>query len=276
MEENIALARRFLLEHFVSRGMVIDFAVHAPEKEDGGIRTLIFHVLAPIRPIEPNGTWGWKQHRVYALDEDGNRIRDADGNFVFHAVATTDWGSPVTLEYWREQWAAMCNAKFEEKGLAVRIDHRSYVRQGLDLLPTVHEGATVRAMERKGIPTDKGEFNRWIKATNALIREVKRKISTLLDWIQETKAELSKPQESDLVSPAERLLHWAQCKVLFPKRKGTELERNERSLSLSARKRYLHTGRFARTGGEPQQHGGAYEKNAGRRNRPYERDPQLV
>ena len=200
MEENIALARRFLLEHFVSRGMVIDFAVHAPEKEDGGIPNPHFHVLAPIRPIEPNGTWGCKQHRVYALDEDGNRIRDADGNFVFHAVATTDWGSPVTLEYWREQWAAMCNAKFEEKGLAVRIDHRSYVRQGLDLLPTVHEGATVRAMERKGIPTDKGKFNRWIKATNALIREVKRKISTLLDWIQETKAELSKPQESDLVS----------------------------------------------------------------------------
>ena len=200
MEENIALARQFLLEHFVSRGMVVDFAVHAPEKEDGGIPNPHFHVLAPIRPIEQNGKWGCKQHRVYELDEDGNRIRDADGNFVFNAVATTDWGSPETLEYWREQWAAMCNAKFEEKGLAVRIDHRSYARQGLDLLPTIHEGATVRAMERKGIPTDKGEFNRWIKATNALIREVKRKISTLLNWIQETKAELSKPQESDLVS----------------------------------------------------------------------------
>ncbi|MFQ7398603.1 MAG: MobA/MobL family protein [Neglectibacter sp.] len=32
------------------------------------------------------------------------------------------------------------NTKFEEKGLDVRIDHRSYVRQGLDLIPTVHEG----------------------------------------------------------------------------------------------------------------------------------------
>ena len=44
------------------------------------------------------------------------------------------------------------NAKFAEKGLTVRIDHRSYERQGVDLLPTIHEGATVRAMEKKGIP----------------------------------------------------------------------------------------------------------------------------
>ena len=36
-EENIALARQFLTEHFVSRGMVVDFAVHEPEKEEGGI-----------------------------------------------------------------------------------------------------------------------------------------------------------------------------------------------------------------------------------------------
>ena len=36
MEENIALARRFLMEQFVSKGMVVDFAVHAPDKKDGG------------------------------------------------------------------------------------------------------------------------------------------------------------------------------------------------------------------------------------------------
>ena len=40
---------------------------------------------------------------------------------------------------WREAWADMVNARFEEKGLDCRIDHRSYVDQGLDLIPTVHE-----------------------------------------------------------------------------------------------------------------------------------------
>ena len=200
LEENIALARQFLLENFVSRGMVVDFAVHQPDREDGGIPNPHFHVLCPIRPIEQNGKWGLKQRRVYELDEDGNRIRDQNGEFVFNAVPTTDWGSPETLEHWREAWAEMCNAKFAEKGLDVRIDHRSYERQGVELLPTVHEGATVRAMEKKGIRTEKGEFNRWIKATNAVIKDIRKKISLLFDWITEIKAELAKPQTPDLVS----------------------------------------------------------------------------
>ncbi len=139
-----------------------------------------------------------KQHRVYELDEEGNRLLDTDGNYIFNAVPTTDWGSPETLEYWREQWAALCNAKFEEKGLPERIDHRSYERQGIDLLPTIHEGPAVRQMEAKGIRTDKGDFNRWIKATNAVIRDIKKKIAALLDWLKETKDELSKPKAPDL------------------------------------------------------------------------------
>ena len=200
MDENIALARRFLLEHFVSRGMVVDFAIHVPDTQPGGISNPHFHVMSPIRPIDPNGKWGSKQHRVYELDEDGNRLQDPDGNYIFNAVPTTDWGSPETLEYWREQWAAMCNTKFEEMGYDERIDHRSYERQGIDLLPTIHEGPAVRQMEAKGIRTDKGEFNRWIKATNALVRGIREKIAALLDWVKNAKEELAKPQMPDLIS----------------------------------------------------------------------------
>ena len=50
LEENIALARRFLLDNFVSRGMIADFAVHQPDKA-GGIENPHFHVLCPIRPL---------------------------------------------------------------------------------------------------------------------------------------------------------------------------------------------------------------------------------
>ena len=35
-------------------------------------------------------------------------------------------------------------------------------------------------MEKKGIRTEKGEFNRWIKATNAVIRDIKKKITSLM------------------------------------------------------------------------------------------------
>ena len=50
--------------------------------------------------------------------------------------------------------------------LDCHIDHRSYVRQRLDLIPTVHEGHNVRKMEAKGLATEKGQLNRWIRATN--------------------------------------------------------------------------------------------------------------
>ena len=223
-EENIALARQFLTEHFVSRGMVVDFAVHEPEKEDGGINNPHFHFMCPIRPIEQNGKWGLKQKREYVLDENGNRIPDGKGDYVFNAVPTTDWGSADTLEFWREQWAVMCNAKFEEKGLEVRIDHRSYERQGVELLPTIHEGPTVRAMEKKGIKTEKGEFNRWIRATNAFIRNLRKNLSALLESIKEIKAELDKPQSDPVIIPLQRYFDMRNAKAYSQKAKVSNLK----------------------------------------------------
>ena len=200
MQENIALARQFLLENFVSRGMVVDFSVHSPDKEDGGISNPHFHVMCPIRPIESDGSWGNKQRREYVLDEHGERVLDeaGNGNYVFNAVSTTDWGKPETLETWRQGWAETCNAKFAEKGLDCRIDHRSYERQGIEQIPTIHEGPSVRAMEATGIRTDKGDLNRWIRKTNAMLREAKQKIAALIGWMKDVKAELSNPQPPTL------------------------------------------------------------------------------
>ena len=90
LEENIALAREFLFREFVSRGMTVDVSFHEKECEDGGTPNPHFHFLCPIRPMEQDGTWGIKQRREYVLDEEGNRIRDANGKYVFNAVPTTD------------------------------------------------------------------------------------------------------------------------------------------------------------------------------------------
>ena len=184
VEENIALARQFLLNEFVCRGMICDFAVHLPDRKDG-IQNPHFHVLCPMRPLDENGQWGAKQRREYVLDEHGERTRDKSGEYVFNAVPTTDWGSPETLEHWRKAWCDLCNAKFAEKGLDERIDNLSYARQGVELLPTVHEGPTVRAMEKHGIQTEKGNLNRWIKATNKMILAAEKKVSALKKWVGE-------------------------------------------------------------------------------------------
>ena len=177
LDVNIQLARQFLLDNFVSRGMITDFAIHQPDKKDG-ISNPHFHVMCPIRPLNPDGTWGAKQRRVYR--EDGK----------FDAVPTTDWGRPETLEAWREAWSALCNAKFGEKGLPNRIDHRSYERLGVEQVPTVHEGVAVRQMEARGIVTNKGERNRWIKSANAMLRSLRDMIKELAAWLTSTRVRL--------------------------------------------------------------------------------------
>lgn len=195
LDENIALAREFVQKYFVSDGMIVDLAIHQPDREEGGIQNPHFHVLVPIRPLNKDGTWGAKQHRVYRLDEDGNRIRKENGGWEFGAVPTTSWGRPETLDMWRKAWADMVNTRFEERGLECRITHQSYADQGIDLIPTVHEGPHVRKMEKKGICTETGELNRWIKAANRMIRSMQTTIAALKEWIAETKKILREPQK---------------------------------------------------------------------------------
>ena len=53
-------------------------------------------------------------------------------------------------------------------------------------------------MEAKGITTDKGDFNRWIRKANDLLRNIRRKIADLTDWIKAIKEELNQPQAPTL------------------------------------------------------------------------------
>lgn len=150
------------------------------------------HVLCPIRPINPDGTWGAKQRREYLFDENGKPILDDAGHQKFNAVPTTDWGKPETLDAWRQAWAEMCNRMFAEKGITQEIDHRSYKQQGIDQIPTVHEGPSVRQMEARGIPTEKGSLNRWIRKTKRMIEDLKSGIRALLEALAEIRAEMKK------------------------------------------------------------------------------------
>lgn len=196
MEENISLALRFVQEHFVGKGMIADLAVHEPDKENG-ISNPHFHVMTTMRPLNPDGTWGNKQRREYVLDEKGERKKDENGNYIFTAVHTTDWHEPETLEHWREAWCRMVNAEFERKGIATRIDHRSYEAQGIEQIPTVHEGPLVQKMEKRGIRTQKADLNRWIRTTNRLITAVKKGIRALLNWIAVLKKEIEEAENHE-------------------------------------------------------------------------------
>ena len=96
------------------------------------------------------------------------------------------WNSEEQLVEWRKAWADVTNLYLECAGRAERIDHRSNAARGLDEQPTIHEGVTARALERKGMIADRCEINRQIKADNALLRELKAEIKKLTALVART------------------------------------------------------------------------------------------
>ena len=197
LEENIRLAKEFCQEQFVVCGMIVDLAVHEGKSDnEEEPDNPHFHVLAPIRPFTEEGIWGNKQRREYILDEDGNRVKDAKGKDMFNAVSTTGWNDPELLKEWRKAWTEKVNDKFRECHMAARIDHRSYKEQGIDLIPTIHEGYEVRAMEKKGIKTIIGELNRAIRQFNQMFISLKESIQWMKTAYEEMKMELDRRQQN--------------------------------------------------------------------------------
>jgi len=151
------------------------------------------HILLTIRPLRPDGKWGLKCRKVYDLDSQGNRIPDGKGGWKNHREDTTDWNNRENAEKWRAAWAAYANRALEAAGRPERIDHRSYERQGIEKIPTIHMGVAASQMERRGIQTEKGNVNRQIAADNKLLKEIKARITRIYNWTKE-QAEAEQPQ----------------------------------------------------------------------------------
>ena len=63
-------------------------------------------------------------------------------------------------EIWGHEWEVIENRYLEANDRPERVDLRSYARQGVDIIPTVHEGAAVRQMEKRGIQTNIDVYKR--------------------------------------------------------------------------------------------------------------------
>ena len=96
------------------------------------------------------------------------------------------WNSEEQLVEWRKAWAVVTNRYLERYGHDERIDHRSQADRGLTEQPTIHEGVVARALEKKGIISDRCEINRQIKADNALLRELKATVKKLMQAVKNT------------------------------------------------------------------------------------------
>ena len=181
-EQYPQMIRDYCEKQFVSKGMIADFAIHDPAPPGHNVHC---HVMLTLRAMDEQGKWLPKSRKVYDLDENGERIRLPSGNWKSHKEDTVDWNDQKYAEIWRQGWADTVNRYLEAVGRPERLDLRSYERQGLDVIPTVHMGPAVVQMERRGIQTNIGNLNRDIKAANQMLSAIRKTIRGLLDWIEE-------------------------------------------------------------------------------------------
>ena len=175
--QNRSLVREYVKTNFVEKGMCADIAIH-----DSGNENPHAHIMLTMRPIEQNGKWGQKSHTV-----DGQKI------------PTVDWNEQSKAEDWRATWAELANRYLEKLNHAERIDHRSYERQGIDKVPTIHLGVSASQMERKGIATNRGNINRDIEVTNSKLRQLKARIGKLQTWLKDEMENPEPPTLADVI-----------------------------------------------------------------------------
>lgn len=138
--ERLELVRTFVRQEFVSRGMVVDFAIHKPVPEKGDDpRNYHAHLLLTMRQAEAKG---------------------------LRRVKTREWNSDTMLLAWREAWAKCQNEALGRHGHKATVDHRSLAVQKaeaaargeslkamvLDRAPEIHVGPKAKKAGLAGPP----------------------------------------------------------------------------------------------------------------------------
>lgn len=96
-EQNIALMKDFLLNHFVDKGIICDFVLH----NDKDNKNPHAHVMITTREITPNGF--------------GKKVRS--------------WDTEEMLHEWRKEWSKVQNKHLKNAGLKSRVSHRTLEAQ---------------------------------------------------------------------------------------------------------------------------------------------------
>lgn len=114
------------------------------------------------------------------------------------------WDDSETLLKWREAWAQKVNYYYEMYQMDIRVSHLSYENQGIELIPTIHEGKEITIEEKrlkeqyeeiKSIETDAVSKHTYIREMNNEIREHNRNVMMKfeLDELKNKMHELMKP-----------------------------------------------------------------------------------
>ena len=234
-EEWIPLLTDFVQTNFAAMGMCADVAVHdtdghnphahilltvRPLTEDGKWQSKTEKEYLCVRNGEERGftakefkeaqAEGWEKQYPYKVGKKkvymAPSAAEAQGlertsknpkstRYGRQNPISEKWNSEEQLITWRAAWANAVNRALEQSRCPERVDHRSHAARGIDEQPTITEGAAARAMEKKGLVSDRCELNRQIKADNALLRELKVLVAKLTAAVQKSVSAIAHAME---------------------------------------------------------------------------------
>jgi ATP-dependent exoDNAse (exonuclease V) alpha subunit len=142
--QRVELVRAFAVELANRYGVAVDFSIHLPHRS-GDDRNHHAHIMTTTREITATGLgskaaieWSDTDRRKKGLEPAKTEVK---------AI--------------RERWAALTNEHLLQRGIEVRVDHRSLQEQGIDREPQSHLGPAVSGMERRGMETEVGKRISW-------------------------------------------------------------------------------------------------------------------
>lgn len=135
--QGIELARDFVGQEFVDRGMIADLNVHWDIGADGLAKPHA-HVMLTMREVGGDGF--------------GTKVRD--------------WNRTELVEQWRERWGDHVNQRLAELDIDARIDHRSLEAQGIALEPQDKIGPAASRMGDRGLEVERIEDHRAVAQRN--------------------------------------------------------------------------------------------------------------
>lgn len=162
-EQNIALLKEFLVEHYVSKGMIADVAYHDLEHNPHA------HIMLSLRPLHEDG---FSSSRVPVLGENGEPLRGSPskshpkGQIVYADIFGGDWTKKDALAGWRESWSEAVNYALANAGFDKSVDHRTLEAQGIELAASCHQGPNCRGMERRGLEAPRFVVDQALQAQN--------------------------------------------------------------------------------------------------------------
>ncbi len=138
-EQHKEVVRGWISDNITKRGLVADFAIHAPDASDGG-KNPHAHVMFTLRPVEGEG---------FGKKLTGYKDGGLDGKEV--------------LAEMRSSYEHQLNAaSVKNDNDQIVFDLRSYKEKGIDRTPQPKIGAKVKYLEQRGYVTQWGtEHRKW-------------------------------------------------------------------------------------------------------------------